>query len=80
MQVHFSIQSKMAKGKFLSSDELREVAIAGSSFVQLKRLRSLGIPYQLDKYGTPMVERRALADYLKSQFEPLHDEPNRMTR
>jgi hypothetical protein len=57
----------MTTDRFLSSDELRLITRAGSSYLQVERLEELGIPYSLDDYGTPMVEHLAVADILKAQ-------------
>lgn len=66
----------MAQDKFLSSDELRQLTRAGSSFMQAKKLEQLGIPYKADVYGTPMVERRALSGYLSHHLQSFYEKLN----
>ncbi len=52
----------MNNDPFLSSDELRALTKAASSFHQLERLKQMNIPFTVDRYQTPFVTR---ADYLK---------------
>jgi hypothetical protein len=48
---------------WLMSDEVRELTRAGSSFMQATILKELGIPFELDRYETPMVRRSVAEEY-----------------
>ena len=48
---------------WLVSDEVRELTRAGSSVMQAAVLKELGIPFELDRYETPMVRRSAAEIY-----------------
>jgi hypothetical protein len=41
--------------QYLSSDELRQLTLRGSGFSQMQRLEELGINFELDPYGCPLV-------------------------
>ena len=40
---------------YLSSDELRQLTLRGSGFLQMQRLEDLGINFELDPYDCPLV-------------------------
>ena len=41
--------------QYLSSDELRQLTLRASGFLQMQRLEDLGINFELDPYGCPLV-------------------------
>jgi len=66
----------MTEDIFLSSDELRHITKAGSSFIQSEKLAQLNIPFSLDQYGTPIVRRSDLSKKLKAELRPLYEKLN----
>jgi len=41
--------------QYLSSDELRQLTLRASGFLQMQRLEDLGINFELDPFGCPLV-------------------------
>ncbi len=55
----------------LSSDELRELTGHVLTDLQVKKLMKFGIPFELDRYGGPLVRYREVRHYFLLLGKPL---------
>ena len=57
--------------QYLSSDELRQLTLRGTGFLQMHRLEDLGINFELDPYCFPLVLYEDVKEFFIQKGIPL---------